>query len=82
MLERGVTSSVFQGRSLTEGNSTCRQSIISLAEMRIDFALSFANSSLGTLKVMRVRESFWVLVPATVASSSSMSGSESTNPSF
>ena len=72
-LERGVTSSVFQGSSLTEGNSTWRQSITSFAKMRIAFALSFASSSPGTLKVIRVREGPRMLVPATVASSSSMS---------
>jgi len=34
-LERGVTSSVFQGSNLTEGNSTWRQSITSFAKMRM-----------------------------------------------
>ena len=61
-LERGVTSSVFQGSSLTEGNSTWRQSITSFAKMRIAFALSFASSSPGTLKVIRVREGPRMLV--------------------
>jgi len=65
MLERVVTSSVFQGSSFAEGNSTWRQSIISFAARRIAFGLSFAISSPGTLKVIRVREGGTTFAPGT-----------------
>jgi len=66
-LERGVTSSVFQGSSFTEGNSTWRQLITSFAARRIAFGLSFAILSPGTLKVIQVREGGRRFAPATVA---------------